>query len=113
MIEGGCKGSRVPAIDEVGGFFLPQLTQLEPGMLHPPDLHPVPTLEKAIAMRRSASSAQWTYAWLSRPSHLAWNAARRRGRTALRGRRSRCFQAGFVTMEKHSSATLRRRSAAA
>ena len=49
MIDGGWVGSRVPAIDDVGGFFLPQLAQLAPGMLHPPDLHPLPTLEKAIA----------------------------------------------------------------
>ncbi len=28
-------------MDDVGGFFLPQLTQLEPGMPHPPLRHPV------------------------------------------------------------------------
>ncbi len=40
-MDGGFGASRVPAMDDVGGFFLPQLTQLEPGIPQPPLRHPV------------------------------------------------------------------------
>jgi hypothetical protein len=73
VIDGGCKGSRVPAIDEVGGFFLPQLTQLAPGMVHPPVLHPVPTLEKAIATAAISNKCPVDLRMASGPSQLASN----------------------------------------
>lgn len=48
---------RVPAIDDVDGFFLPKPTRLEPGMVHPaPLLQPVvndATLSAAITMRHT------------------------------------------------------------
>jgi hypothetical protein len=45
----------VPAIDETGGFFLFQLSQLEPGMFQPPLRHPA--LRLAIVMTPTTRSA--------------------------------------------------------
>ena len=51
-MEGGCGVARVPAIDELDGFFFPKPTRLAPGMLHPaPLLQPevnVATVSAAI-----------------------------------------------------------------
>ena len=57
VTEGGWVGSRVPAMDDAGGFFFPQLTQLGLGTLHPPLRQPV--LRLAMPTAAIATSAQY------------------------------------------------------
>ena len=98
MIEGGLGASRVPAMEEVGGFFFPQLTQLEPGMLHPPLRQPV--LRLAIPTAAITTSAQYRreFRMALETSLCNLDVTGRRSRIASRGRLVGRSQAVVDTM---------------
>ena len=100
MTDGGCIGSRVPAIDDAGGFFFPQLTQLEPGILHPPLRQPV--LRLATPTAAITTSAQYRREFRMVLETLLCNldVTGRRSRIASRGRLVSRSQAVVDTMRR-------------
>jgi hypothetical protein len=92
LMEGGCVGSRVPAIDDVGGFFLPQLTQLELGMPHPPLRQPVLILVKLTAVRTTSVQCQMDLRMAFETLHCGLDSTGRRSRIASRSRLVGRFQ---------------------
>ena len=78
MTDGGCGATRVPAMDDVGGFFLPQLTQLEPGIPHPPLRHPVlndATLSAAITIEQRQNKLRMVVETLRDDEGSRWSEA--------------------------------------
>jgi hypothetical protein len=98
LTDGGWIGSRVPAIDDVGGFFLPQLTQLEPGRPHPVLRQPV--LRLVIPTAAITTSAQHRKEFRMVLETLLCNldVTGRRSRIASRGRHVSRSQAVVDTM---------------
>lgn len=92
LTEGGRVSSRVPAIDDVGGFFLPQLTQFEPGMLHPPLRQPVLILATLNAAMTTSVQCQMDLRMAFETSHCGLDSTGRRSRTASGSRLIGRFQ---------------------